>query len=214
MNNLPQGYGSWIDALFQLPAISMSQTCSLEKLFTAEQTAEYALHFMRSPLAPLKSISRDDAIAGLHNFPSTDGCLGLISYEPLRVELRVALARTQYEIFRTLFFFDDYDGAGFMWWERLLGASWLDYRKVRHDEYACSIIMETVLRIGKLKSPICIKSALHGIHETAVALTNQKSQGDFIKLCQSGVNAVLLAHDGLSKEILDYASIVRSGEAQ
>lgn len=125
----------------------------------------HCLTFLLDGQACLSNVPRGRIEQALAQIPSIDGYLGILSLHRLPKRNRAELAASQLIFFRDVFFFDSYGAAAFMWWEWLPGASYADGACIHNDPDMCSRLIEVIEKILYLPSPICQKSALHGLNE-------------------------------------------------
>jgi hypothetical protein len=173
---------------------------------SAREQLQHCLTFFSSPLDVLKGVEQEVTRRVLEIFPGIDGYGGLLATCKLPHSERAQFARAHIGFFRQVFFEDDFDGAGFLWWERLVGAAWQDDPRVMDDRRICDEVMVAIEEILFLGSKVCARSALHGVVEIGPFATPGRSEVVLDHFFQSS----LTSDPGL----LAYAQEVASGNAQ
>lgn len=197
-------YENWIDFTFGIDAQS-----SLLRLDdypgTPRELAIHCTRLFRNSRQVLSEVSAESASAAFSLIPGIDGYLGVLARPDVPLANRMELCDAHFELFSDAFSINDYDGAAFMWWERLRGAEYGDGPPVESDEVICNRLIKVLERILTIKSERCQRSALHGIHEIGPFGTCDATEI---------VKVFLEQHTDISAFVKQYATDVINGDAQ
>lgn len=125
----------------------------------------HCTRLFRSPAFLLERYDRKRLSQVLWALPGIDGYLGILNFDPVPWPARAECIASFYDLYRDLFAKDRLDGAGFMWWEHLIGANWQGSPPVMKNPALCILVYEVLERILTLPEEWCQYSALHGISE-------------------------------------------------
>lgn len=174
---------------------------------TPRDALDHCIRFFQNSREVLAHVPRAAAISALQDFPSIDGCGGLMSLPTLPEFDRFRLADRQVELFRDTFSADPFGDAAFLWWERLIGASWEDGPAVRSDRQVCDRIVGVLFEILRLESEECIRSALHGLSDFGPNSSLPPTR------LRERIASAVLSRPGLSPQLRTYAQDVIDGNA-
>ena len=142
--------------------------CPIDNKFyigSVDELYDHCLHFMDDPLPVIRRFSRSMLVRVFTVFPSIDGYLGILASNEISFDKRKLLANAHAPFYRKVFYEDDYEGSGFMWWEWLAGASFNNGPDVSSDSCICDVILLSIRDILSFDSAICQLCALHGVNE-------------------------------------------------
>lgn len=173
---------------------------------TPPDALDNCIRFFKGSRSVLSHVPRAAAIPALQDFPSIDGYGGLMSLPLLPEADRFRLVEGQFDLFRDAFSKDSFTDVAFLWWERLIGASWEDGPPVQSDTRVCDRIAAVLFEVLGLDSEECVRSALHGLSDFGPNSSIPSSV-----VCEK-ITSMVLSRPRLSPRLRAYAEEVIDGD--
>ena len=201
-------FESWVNFTFGLAGprnlFTPDEVPGMQFPFPAAELLEHCSRFFVEAKKIIRNVPRQNVVQAFKVFPSIDGYLGILALPSLPLSSRKHLAELHFPFLRDVFFSEDFDGTGFMWYERLVGAQYDGGPSVQSDAQICEALLSAAEKLIAIASEPCQLIALHSINEICPCL--QIEPGVIVQ-------RLLLSSTLSSPKVRAYALDVSTGNA-